>query len=963
MEQHIDGSIKLRRYLSPLSAWALSFFLALSLLSRTLFGAEHTPRKVVRIPSTYFNRLMIVDENNQPVSGYAYDYIQTIATYAKWDVQYVPCHGFADCVEKLLAGEVDLFYDVSYTEERAKAILYPDEPMGHEYYYLYSAQGNNSVDPGDYETFRGKKVGITRGTMQIGMLKGWCEKKGVELDFIEYKSIPDKEADLVAGKIDLDLEVSMLAKRNLSAVEKVGSSEYYLVANKARPDLIADINSAIDKILKNDIYYFARLEERYFSDTVLSYSLIADERNWLESHKTLRVGYFNNYLPFSTRDENGQPYGAGIDAIREIAKNLNLEEKGIGLDFVCFDNQEDGYRAVESGEIDVIFPVYVSKSLKQDYRIISGKVLATFTSDTVYSGESRKDHHVRIGVNRKNLMQYYYARAVAPDAEIVFYDGIEGCLDGLLDGTCDETFLNGYRSDALLKPAKYHSVRKVQAQQDLAFRMAFADDNVGLMLLMDRGLAMLDSDFVNKTVYSYIVNMYSFTMMDFIAEHMLSIIAIAAILVALLVALVGYRVSNAKLSGINRQLQEHAEMIEEQRSQLEKKQGELEDALHQAQIASSAKTVFLSNMSHDIRTPMNAIIGFADLALGSIDDKAQVKDCLSTISSSADYLLSLINNVLDMSRIEAGKLKLNEKAESLGNMLYRIEDVVQADVQARRHDFSIDMADVRDDVIVCDKTRLMEVLINLVSNAIKYTNPGGTISLTVAKKPSAQKGRALYEFRVKDNGIGIDEEFSKIIFDAFTRERSTTVSGIQGTGLGMAITKNLVEKMGGQISLTSKKGEGSEFLVAVEFKLAEPQVGCVDPAEPQGKKISLEGKKVLMVDDSSLNRKIQIIQFRKHGAIVDVAENGRIAVEKIRDNGVDAYDFVLMDVQMPVMGGYEATAEIRKLPGGDKLPIIAYSANAFEEDKQESLKAGMNGHLTKPLKIDELLAELGRILA
>ena len=457
--------------------------------------------------------------------------------------------------------------------------------------------------------------------------------------------------------------------------------------------------------------------------------------------------------------------------------------------------------------------------------------------------------------------------------------------------------------------------------------------------------------------------MYSFTMMDFIAEHMLGIFLCAAFLVALLVALVGYRVSNARLAGINRKLHEHAETIEEQRSQLEKKQGELEDALHQAQIASSAKTVFLSNMSHDIRTPMNAIIGFADLALGSIDDKAQVKDCLSTISSSADYLLSLINNVLDMSRIEAGKLTLNEKAESLGNMLHRIEDVVQADVQARRHDFSIDMADVRDDVIVCDKTRLMEVLINLVSNAIKYTNPGGTISLTVAKKPSAQKGRALYEFRVKDNGIGIDEEFSKTIFDAFTRERSTTVSGIQGTGLGMAITKNLVEKMGGNISLASKKGEGSEFLVAVEFKLAEPQVGCVDPAEPQRKKISLEGKKVLMADDSSLNRKIQIIQFRKHGAIVDVAENGKIAVEKIREKGVDAYDFVLMDVQMPVMGGYEATAEIRKLPGGDKLPIIAYSANAFEEDKQESLKAGMDGHLTKPLKIDELLAELGRILA
>ena len=921
-------------------------------------GGESAPRKVVRIPSAQFNRLMMVDENDIPMSGYAYDYIQAIATHARWDVRYVPCRDFAECVEKLLAGEVDLFYDISYTEERAKVILYPDEPMGNEYYYLYSRRDDKTFVPGDYGTFRGRKVGVTTGTIQVDLVKEWCEKKGVAFDVVEYKSIPDKEADLAAGKIDLDLEVSMLAKSNLSAIEKVGSSAYYLVANKDRPDLVVDIEAALGNILKNDIYYLTRLEERYFSDTVLSHSLTADERNWIESHEKLRIGYFDNYLPFSAKDGNGQPFGAGIDAMRKIVENLDLENDGVEVEFVCYDDQEQGYKAVASGEIDVMFPAYVSKSVRHDYRIMAGKSLATLASDLACSRGYREDGAGRIGVNRNNLMQYYYSKDAAPDAEIVFYDDVGGCLDGLLDGTCDATFLSGFRSDALLKSAKYHSVRTMRAKNDLTFRMAFAEDNVGLMLLMDRGLAMLDADFVNKASYAYLGQMYSYTATDFLREHMVAALAVAAVLVALVVALVGYHVGNARLAGVNRKLREHAAMIEEQRRQLEKKQGELEVALHLAQIANNAKTAFLGNMSHDMRTPMNAIIGFTDLAAGSIDDKPRVKECLSTISRSSDYLLGLINNVLDMSSIESGRLALDEKPESLADVLRGLVEVVQADVRAKRHEFSVDMADVRDDSVVCDRTRLQQVLVNLVSNAIQYTEPGGTISLRVVRKPSAKKGRALYEFRVKDNGVGIDEEYAKTVFDPFTREKNTTASGIQGTGLGLAIAKNLVEMMGGSISVASKKGEGSEFTVAVEFERADGK--APGPPPDAGKPLSLEGKKVLLVDDSDLNRKIAAIQFRKRGAVVDMAENGRIAVDKVREKGAAAYDFVLMDIRMPEMDGYEATSEIRKLPGGDKLPIIAYSANAFDEDREKSARAGMNGHLAKPLKIDELLAALGR---
>ena len=956
---------------------AMLFCLALSLLSGALFGAEKTPRKTVRIAYQEFNRQMMVDEHNRPVAGYAYDYIQTVATYAGWNVDFVPCSSFADSVRLLRAGKVDLIYEISPTPERAKEMLFPTEPMGYEYYYLYTTERNTSIAAGDYNSMHGKKVGVTKGTILPELLKQWCKKKKVTFEIVEYEDISAKEADLHAGKIDLDLEVSTLAKSDLSAVEKIGADAYYLVAGKDRPDLIADINAAVEKVLGNDLFYFSRLQERYFSETVLSRNLTREEKGWLANHEVLRVGYLDDYLPFCAKDENGRPIGSGIDAVKAIVKHLNLEDK-LKVEFVCFGSQKAGYLALTSGEVDVMLPAYISNSVKKDYGIIGGKPFAALASDIAYLnnyGEARKK---RIGVNRNNLMQYYYTRDSYPNAEIVFYDDIQGCLDGLRKGTSDFTFLNGFRSKSLLKPSRYHSLKIMRAKSDFKLCMAFAKDNLGLMLLMNRGLTLLDPDFVNNASHTYLERIYSFSVMDFLQEHMLSAIVTVAFLVALLVALLGYVISNRKLAGINRELLAYSETIEKQRKQeselrkqLEKKQLELKDALQMTQDASRAKTTFLSNMSHDIRTPMNAIVGFTGLAAGHLDEPERVRDYLANIAQSSEHLLSLINDVLDMSRIESGKATLNEKAASLTDILHTLRDIVQADVRAKRHEFVIDTENVRNEFVYCDKMRLNQVLLNLVSNAIKYTPPGGKISLRLIQKPAAEAGRAAFEIRCRDNGVGMSEEFLKTIFDPFTREMKTADSDVQGTGLGMAIAKNIVDMMGGNISVTSKEGEGSEFVVSVEFRIADDRAAL--PAQPGARDtpdrtdredpaVFFKGKKVLLVDDSKVNLKVGSLLLQEQGMIVDTAPNGRIAVETIRDKGVDAYDFVLMDVQMPVMGGYEATAVIRKLPGGDQLKIIAFSANAFEEDREKSLAAGMDGHITKPLKIDELLDELKRFV-
>ena len=1057
-------------------------------------GKGEPARKVVRIPCVELNRVMVLDEKGHPVSGYAYDYIQTIATYAGWEVEYIPTPNFSDCIDKLLSGEADLFYELSHTEERDKLMLFPDEPMGFEYYYLYVSEANTDIAPDDYASLEGKRVGVTIGTMQIELLKEWCEKKNVHLEFVEYTDLPVKEADLEAGKIDLDYEVSMMAPLRFSAVEKVGSSAYYLAVNKDRPDLLEDIDSAMDKVLYNDMYFFTRLQERYFSDAVKSRNLTTEERRWVDDHDTLRIGYFDHYLPFSARDENGEPTGSIVEAIPELLKRLELDDR-LRVEFICYDDQAEGYKAVESGKIDMMFPAYISGSVRQDYRIIGGKGIATLASDLAFLEEYGDGRNKRIGVNRRNLMQYYYSKDSYPDSEIVFYDGIRGCLDGLLAGTSDGTFLNGARTAGLLRPGQYHALRAVRAKDPFQLYMAFAEDNVGLMLLMNRGLTMLDPDFIGKASYTYAGEITQPTWMDFIQDHILAIIAVAIIVTALLAFSVVSRIRNHELAKVNRRLEENYATIERQRHQLETKQDELENALRMAQAANRAKTTFLSSMSHDIRTPMNAIIGFTGLAASHIDDTEHVKEYLKTISESSEHLLSLINDVLDMSRIESGKMTLNETVESLADILHALRDIVRADVRARHHHFTINALDIRDELVHCDKLRLNQLLFNLVSNAIKYTPPGGTISLHIAQKPAAEPGRARFEFRCRDNGIGMDEEFAARVFDPFERARNSTVSGIQGTGLGMAIAKNIVDMMGGTIAVASKKGEGTEFTVTLDFRVpdrkpADPAipelqnqpalvvsgdatscqslagmlrdaglrsdwclsteeaaaraaatlgrgdpiklcvVDCLAPgingretvrrlrgvlgpdaavivvtaddwmdieAEARAAGVtgflsqpvfpsdlhkvllqtcgracpvrikqtkapdpSLAGKKILMVDDSHLNLKIGVLLLQEKGATVDTASNGKIALDTIREKGTAHYDIVVMDVQMPVMDGYEATAAIRALPGGDKLKIIAYSANAFEEDREKSLRAGMNGHITKPLKVSEFLAELRR---
>ena len=451
-------------------------------------------------------------------------------------------------------------------------------------------------------------------------------------------------------------------------------------------------------------------------------------------------------------------------------------------------------------------------------------------------------------------------------------------------------------------------------------------------------------------LYAYVParQVYTLTVMNLVITLVMYILILALVQV--------FRWNSAKDFFMQ---QEHSE--QEYRKSLEQKNVALQLAVQRETKANLAKREFLFNMSHDIRTPMNAIIGFTALAQTHIDDRGQVEDYLKKISVSSQHLLSLINDVLDMSRIESGKVTLEAKPVHLPELVHELRDIVQAVVSEKDLSLTLDTVGVENEDVIADPLRLEQILINVLANAVKFTPDGGQISLWIVQKDTAPAGYADFEVHIKDNGIGMSEEFQKHIFEQFARERTSSVSKMQGTGLGIAMTKGLVDMMGGRITVKSEQGKGSEFTISLRFPIGEAKTEQTPPA---AKASASAGKKLLVVEDNELNLEIASTLLKEAGFAVDTAENGKVAVEKVEAASADRYDLILMDIQMPEMDGYEATRRIRALPDTKKaaLPIVAMTANAFEDDRKNALRAGMNGHIAKPLDIQKLFQVLSELL-
>ena len=1063
----------------------LSLLLLLSAVLPVKAAAETASAKVVRVGS-FEDTFNYVNEKGAR-KGYGYELLETLSGYTGWQFEYVTCD-WSDCFEKLKNGEIDIIGGISYTEDRTQEMLFSDEPMGVEKYYLYADLARADISASDFKTLNGKKIGVLMGTEPEVMLAEWEEKYGLKTEHVNISNNEDVKQKLANHEIDcfVSLEESFWAERGISTITRVGESGIYYAINKNRPDIKEELDDAMRALDEAVPFYTADLYKRYFS---MDYTpiLTGEEKAWLRKHGAIRIGFLASDSGVSTFDPaTGEFTGVITDYIQFAADCLGNQE--LEFQLVGYDSKEAELDALKSGEIDMIFHCDQNPNLAEEYHFACTNTTWTSNLMAVTNKQHFNENNVnRIAVPQNKLSLKKYLAFYYPQWEIVDCDTQEDAARLVKDGQAD-CFVTGISSEN--KYSKKYSFYSVPLVNPVRSCFAVNSGNRSLLSILNKTIKAMPVNMLAGALAMYKSSARKVTLSDFIKDNFFKVMLISSIAVAVVLLMILMLLQKA------RKAEAAARKAASDTQELNAK---LQVAVEKAESANRAKSTFLSNMSHDIRTPMNAIIGFTTLALSNIDDTDRVKDYLGKTLASSNHLLSLINDVLDMSRIESGKIHLEEVEVNLSDVLHDLKTIVSGQIYAKQLELYMDAMDVTDEDVYCDKTRLNQILLNLLSNAIKFTPAGGTVSVRVRQLAGKVHGCGQYEFRIKDNGIGMSQEFAKKIFEPFERERTSTVSRIQGTGLGMAITKNIVDMMGGTIEVQTAQGKGTEFTVCVPMRAQTEQRPVEKITELEGlkalvvdddfntcdsvtkmlvkvgmraewtlsgkeavlrarqalemsdvyhayiidwrlpdmngievtrqirslhddtpiiiliaydwsdieveakaagvtafcskpmfmsdlretlmsalgqkpadavqrllpeKNADFKGKHILLVEDNELNREIAQEILQEYGFLVDSAENGAVAVEKVSTAAPGSYDLVLMDVQMPIMDGYTATRKIRALddPARAKLPILAMTANAFDEDRRNALESGMNGFLSKPIVIDDLVQELHKIL-
>lgn len=874
---------------------------------------------------------------NAVKTGYAYEYYRKISEYTGWKYEYV-YGGYTDLYNQLLEGKIDLLAGLAWKESRKDIIAYPEAAMGSESYSLVKHETDTSINA-NYNTLNGKTIGVLNSAM-VDTLKKFLRAHNVQAyvtPFDDYNllfhAFDSGHVDVLAAEGD-----GAYGRESAEILYPFGASDYFLCVSIYRPDLLTQLNEAQTQLMTDEPSYISSLRAKYYPVSISSRAFSTPEKEWLASHTSLKVGYLNDYLPYSDTSREGSVNGMVKELIPQLLERLSITN--IQPVFKGFNSYDDMIAAMNDSEIDVIFPVGGGLYFSEENGIYQSNAVTASITELVSLHDSDNISSKTFAINQNNRMQYYYVINNFPNAKIVYYPSINECLDAVLSDKADCTTINGLRSD-ILKNRKYRnlSMHQLKTSDDRCFGIQIG--NEGLLKLINRGMNVVGSEYAQELSYKYSQELYNYTISDFIKDHMNVFGSLFMLVIMIILILLARDSKHYKA------------------------------ALDAAENANRAKTIFLNNMSHDIRTPMNAIVNFTELAQSSVDDKEKTTDYLSKISVSSKHLLSLINDVLDMSRIESGMVSLAEETINLVTLTEDLKTIIQPALSEKQQHFTVDISKIQNIFVHTDKLRLNQILLNILSNAIKFTNEDGNISLKVSeeevKTDNTQPQTSMYEFRIKDNGIGMSRDFQKIIFDSFTRERNSTVSGIQGTGLGMAITKKIVDMLGGTIQVQSQEGQGSEFIVRIPCKISSEkfehngQSGQIKDAYLNA---DFSGKRVLLAEDNEMNQMIAIENLKNVGFTVDVANDGLEALEKVTSNPAGYYDIILMDIQMPKMDGYEAARKIRALPEPEKasIPIIAVTANAFGEDCEAALKAGMNKHLAKPYDIPQIIQTIYSLL-
>ena len=933
----------------------LCLLLLLPALLPVKAAAEAAPAKVVRVAS-FEDTFNYVKENNYVNEkgirkGYGYELLQTLSGYTGWQFEYVTCD-WSDCFEKLENGEIDIIGAISYTPDRAEEMLFSDEPMGVEKYYLYADLSRGNITASDFKSLDGKKIGVLMGTEPEVMLTEWEEKYGPKTQHVNISNNEDVKQKLANHEIDcfVSLEESYWAELGISTITRVGESDIYYAINKDRPDIKEELDSAMRALEDENPFYMADLYKRYFS---LDYTpiLTGEEKAWLKEHGAIRMGFLTSDNGVSVYDPStGEITGTITDYIQFAIGCLGNQE--LAFQMVGYDSKEAELNALKSGEIDMVFHFDQSPNLAEEYRVACTNTTWTSNMMAVTNKQHFNENQAnRVAVPPKKLSLTRYLAVYYPQWEIVDCATPEDAARLVENGQAD-CFVTGTGSEGTYN--KRYDFYSVPLPNPARSCFAVNSGNRILLSILNKTIKAMPANMLTGSLAMYKSAARKVTLSEFIRDNFFMVLLVSSIAVAVILLTI------LKLLRKARKAEAAARKAANDTQELNAK---LQTAAENAESANRAKSAFLFNMSHDIRTPMNAIIGYADLASRHSDNPEKLKKYMENIQVCGQNLLILLNNVLDLARIENDKTEMEYSVSDIEKDFRNCIAMFQNQADSKGQTLTV-TTHLLHPYIYADIPHLTEVCTNLVSNAVKYTGAGGTIRCGVTQKPGEKEGWCDTVITVADNGIGMSQEFQKHIFEPFERERTSTVSKVEGSGIGMGIVKKLVGLMGGTVEVESKIGVGSTFTVTIPCRIAsEEETQAKREVNPSDQKC-LCGTRILLTEDNDLNAEIATELLQEEGCTVDRAKDGVECVDMLEKAANGTYQLILMDVQMPVMNGYDATKKIRRMDDPQKanIPIIAMTANAFSEDKQVALDAGMNDHVAKPINMSVLVPTLRKYL-
>lgn len=913
-----------------LAALCTIIFVVLSMCMPCL--ADET-QKTIRVGS-FEDTFNYVDEHGVR-RGYGYELMQALAGYTGWKFEYVKCD-WSNCFEKLENGEIDIMGDIAYTDVRAKEMLFSEETMGEEKYVLYANLSDMDIVSSDFKSLDGKRIGVLKGTNSEYMLTNWENKYGIHTEHVNVSGNEDVKKKLANNEIDcfVSLEESIWSERGISSVTTIGESDIYFVINKERSDIKQELDYAMRQLDSDSPFFKADLYKKYFT---LDYTqfLTGFEKSYIKEHGGIRIGFLDNdSVVFSMDKKSGEIRGTLSEYI-SYAKDC-LGNHTLKFDIEAFDDYDKMIEALQNNEIDVIY--YASRNSnvaeKKEYALSNTAWTYNLIAVTNKEDFNENDEYV-VAVPKNKVALKQHIAYNYPHWKLVDCDSIEDGANMVDNGKVD-CFIMGSSQVLSFDGKKNFKIIPLTKTMEACF--AVKDGQATLLSILNKTIKAMPSDMLTSAIAMYDSTAYKTTFYSFLKDHLVVVLVLGfSIIIVILLLLQKARRAEASAKV----------------------------ALKSAEDASLAKTQFLHNVSHDIRTPMNAILGYSELMKNELkdNDMPRVFEHLNKLQKAGNILLSIINNVLDMARIESGHMELDENYANIEDIRQRLIEMFEDEAKKKnihvRYTFNVEHKHVMADV-----TKVEEIFVNILSNALKYTPSNGSVEVNVDELSCDEPGYVIVRTSITDTGIGMSQEYLDKIFESFSRERMTS-SKISGTGLGMAIVKKYVDLLCGTIDVRSVLGKGSTFVVTLKYKMADEKYYLNKQEENcEVDNAIFNGKHILLAEDNDLNAEIAQTILERAGLFVDRVKNGIECVNRVIENPVGTYDVILMDIQMPKMDGYKATCEIRNLQDKAKacIPIVAITANAFEEDKKKAIDAGMDGHIAKPINIEDLFVVLTDIL-